>query len=305
MRFMNEFIKSAPYDLLELHLVHLVAKLGSFTQAGIVAGLSQSAITRQIQGIEDRLGLILFKRTTRKVVTTPAGEFLLRETAHVLGDVAAANRRLHEEFANAPKIVRTGISRTIGLAYLPGFFFANRRHQPGAEITVTHESSRRILEMLESDALDVGILCPPNTLPQGLQATHRFRDEFVLITPENILPPKGKTAESWRKWTAVQSWLLIQGESQTGLRLRRWINRQKWKARASMEMDSFDSIIQLVALGMGVSLVPHRALALYARKRGLRRHPIPNRFSRELAVVSRRSPHPPGHVTEFVRNILF
>lgn len=302
---MNDFVKSTPYDLLELHLVHLVAKLGSFTQAGVVAGLSQSAITRQIQGIEDRLGLPLFHRTTRRVVTTPAGEFLLRETAHILGDVAAANRRLQEEFADAPKIVRTGISRTIGLAYLPGFFFANRRHHPSVEITVAHESSNRILEMLEADALDVGILCPPNPLPSALQATHRFHDDFVLITPDTILPPGGKNAEAWRKWAETQSWLLLQGESQTGSLLRHWLKKQKWAARASMEMDNFDSIIQLVALGMGISLVPHRALALYARKRGLRRHPLPHPFSRELAVVSRRTASPPQHVTEFIRNILF
>jgi DNA-binding transcriptional LysR family regulator len=49
---MNEYLATAPFDLYELHLFHLVAETGSFTKAGQRAGLTQSAITRQIGGME-------------------------------------------------------------------------------------------------------------------------------------------------------------------------------------------------------------------------------------------------------------
>ena len=212
MRFMNEFVKSVPYDLLELHLIHLVARFGSFTQAGAVAGLSQSAITRQIQGIEGRLGIALFLRTTRQVLPTAAGKFLLRETAHILGDVDASIRRLREEFGKVVPVVRTGVSRTISLAYLPGFFFASRRRHPEVEITVAHESSGRILEMVEADTLDVGVVCPPEQIPVGLEVAYRFRDEFVLIASEGADVPSRKSAIQWKKWVESQSWLLIHGQ---------------------------------------------------------------------------------------------
>jgi DNA-binding transcriptional LysR family regulator len=301
----HDFLKSVPFDLFELHLLHLVAHSGSFTRAGASAGFSQSAITRQIQGIEERLGVPLFERTTRRMALTLAGEFLLRETAHILGDVNASIRRIREEFADAPKLVRAGISRSIGLAYLPGFFFANRRHHPEVEITVTHEAGKTIIEKIESDALDVGVLCPPDRLPSNLDVVHRFKDDFVLITPENSMPPTRQEKSAWKSWTEEQNWLLLDSKSQTGSLLREWIGRQRWKIRPSMEMDNFDSLIQLVALGMGASFVPHRALALHTRKRGLRRHLTPTRFSRELVVVTRRSISPPPHVTEFVRQVLF
>lgn len=301
----HEFLKSVPFDLFELHLLHLVADRGSFTHAGAAARLSQSAITRQIQGIEERLGVTLFERTTRRLSLTPAGRFLLRETAHILGDVDASIRRIREEFTNAPKLVRTGISRTISLAYLPGFFFANRRRHPEVEITVTHEAGNAILEKIESDALDVGVLCAPDRLPPNLTLAHRFRDDFVLITPEGTAPPPLGEKAKWKPWIEAQNWLLIDSQSRTGSLLDEWTARQKWKTRAAMEMDNFDSIIQLVALGMGASFVPHRALALHIRKRGLRRHLTPARFSRELVVVTRRSKNPPSHVAEFVRRILF
>jgi len=53
MRYMNEFLATAPFDLYELFLFRLVVQEGSFTRAAQRAGLTQSAITRQIQGMED------------------------------------------------------------------------------------------------------------------------------------------------------------------------------------------------------------------------------------------------------------
>jgi len=81
---------------------------------------------------------------------------------------------------------------------------------------------------------------------------------------------------------------LLGEETNTGRKLRDWMKRQGLTAEPVMQLDSFDLIINLVALGMGVSLVPIRALALYGRKRALHRLPWKERFVRELVVVMRR-----------------
>ena len=75
--------------------------------------------------------------------------------------------------------------------------------------------------------------------------------------------------------------------------------------RNQSQFDNFDLIINLVSLGMGCSIVPVRALALYAQKKNVRRLNYPGRFMRELVVVVRRRQKPPTHVAEFVSNILF
>src|SRR5258706_16484722 len=81
MREMNDFLATAPFDLYELSLFHLVVKHRSFTKAAEVAGLTQSAITRQMQGIENSLGIDLLERTTRSVQVTEAGAKLFRGAA--------------------------------------------------------------------------------------------------------------------------------------------------------------------------------------------------------------------------------
>src|SRR5882762_6756616 len=57
MRTMHQFLSTVPFDLYELALFHLVVKHRSFTKAAEIAGLTQSAITRQMQGVENSLGI--------------------------------------------------------------------------------------------------------------------------------------------------------------------------------------------------------------------------------------------------------
>ncbi len=305
---MNEFLPTTPFDLYELHLLHLVARHGSFTRASQEAGLTQSAVTRQVQGVEARLGVNLFARTTRRVMLTAAGEFLLRETARFVGDLDALLRRLREDFAEAPREVRVGVAKTISVAYLPGFFAAQQRRQPEIRLRITHAPSTRLLESVEANELDVAFLSPPRRLPAALRVVHRFSDAFDLILPPNWVPPaahlKHKPAR-WREWLSQQSWLLIHEDSNTGIRLRAWMKKRGWLAPEAAEADNFDLIINLVALGQGASLVPQRALALYGRKRKLQRFTVPERFERELVAVVRRHPSAPPHVEAFVENVLF
>src|SRR5438046_10366993 len=111
MRIMHQFLATTPFDLYELALFHLVAKHRSFTKAAEIAGLSQSAITRQMQGVENSLGIQLLERTTRSVHVTPAGELLYREAARLLGDVEPSLLHLAQEFAGARNGLCVDVSR--------------------------------------------------------------------------------------------------------------------------------------------------------------------------------------------------
>ena len=308
MCIVNDFLNTTPFDLYELSLFHLVVKHRSFTKAAEIAGLTQSAITRQMQGMENSLGIDLLERTTRSVRVTQAGEFLFRESAKLLGDVDQSLRRLKEDFANAKKEIRIGVSRSIGLAYLPGFFHANLRRGLGVSYRVAYQSSADLLSALETNELDLGVLCPPPRVPRTLTVTHRFKDAFTLIVAgeaaENFQTlPKSKLARL--AWFQRQNWLLPEESTNTGRGLRKWMAHTGLKVEPAMQLDSFDLIITLVSLGMGVSFVPIRALALYGQKKNIARLHLPDRFERELVVVMRKHRKQPQHLAQFVENILF
>jgi DNA-binding transcriptional LysR family regulator len=305
---MNEYLPTTPFDLYELHLFHLVAQHRSFTKAAEVAGLTQSAVTRQVQGIEASLGLSLFERTTRNVQLTPAGQALWRESVRLVGDIDQTLKSLREEFTGAKKEIRVGVSRSVGLAYLPGFFHANLRRLPHVGYRVSYLPSAEILSGLEANELDVGVLCPPRRLPQTVRVTHRFDDAFTLIggtAAAGEFAAQPKRHANRVAWMNRQNWLLLDERANTGRRLRTWMARQGCTVPPGMQLPGFDLIINLVALGMGVGFVPVRALALYGGKRSLRRLRWADRFVRELVVVVRRHRKLPDHLAQFIDNVLF
>jgi len=307
MHKMHQFLSTVPFDLYELALFHLVVKHRSFTKAAEIAGLTQSAITRQMQGVENSLGIQLLERTTRNVRVTPAGEFLFREAARLLGDVDRSLQHLAQEFAGARKEIRVDVSRTISLAYLPGFFHANLRRLPQIGYRVTYQHSDQILTALEANEQDIGVLSPPTRLPKTLRVTHRFADAFSLVASIELSSEIDKLSRTKAQfeWLKRQNWLLIDEHSNTGRQLRSWMKRQRWRVEPTMQLDNFDLIINLVSLGMGVSFVPIRALALYNQRQKLVRVPLPTRFTRELVVVVRKHRKLPAHLDQFIANVLF
>lgn len=113
---MHDYLARVPFDLYALSLFRLVAGQRSFTRAAEQAGLTQSAVTRQIRSMEDKLGVPLLERTTRSVAPTAAGAWLLKESERLLGDVDGVLRHMREEFAGAKKVVQVGVSRSIALS---------------------------------------------------------------------------------------------------------------------------------------------------------------------------------------------
>lgn len=309
MSFSNPFLSGPPFDLYELTLFRLVAENGSFTRAAERIGLTQSAITRQIRGMEERLRTPLFERTTRHVGLTRAGRLLKEKSAALLRASDDLFAELRELVDRLPPLLRVGVARSIGLAYLPGYFFAFHHNHPDVQLQVVQRTSAEILAGLDAGDLDAGLVCPPPRLPRSLRVTHSFADEFVAIAPPQLplhTAPKSATIEDLGHLLAGQRWLMIERESHTGRRLYRWLNERGWRIEPAMELDSFDVIANLVSLGLGVSLVPHRVLPLYSRqRRTVRRIGFHPRFIRQLAVVVRRNRRLAEPLQAFVTSVLF
>jgi DNA-binding transcriptional LysR family regulator len=306
MHMAHDFLATTPFDLRDLHHFHALAESGSFTLAARQVGLTQSSLTRAIQGMEQRLGVTLFERTTRRVSLTEAGRYLKQHSRRLVGDVDAMLKRMREEFTDSRREVKVGVSRSVTLAHLPGLFAASQRHHPEVFTRVYHQDSAAILEALDRRELDLGILCPPRRLPQSLEVTHQFQDVFTLIASRDAMaPPDTANARVWRHWLIQQRWLMLAPRTNTGQAMHSWLSEQSLDIEPAMELDSFDVVIQLVATGMGIGLVPRRSLAAFARRQAIQRLAWKPRFTRELAVLARKERKRAAHVQGFVDHILF
>lgn len=302
----HEFLKTLPFDLYDLILFSLVAETGSFTRAGSKAQLTQSAMTRRMAAMENKLGIPLFERTTRRVRLTSAGRDLLTRVEPILARTIEITAAFATRHGLRPPELSIGVGRSIGLAHLPGFFFAFQKTSPEVLLNISQRDSQEILRGVEAGDFDAGLVCPPPSLPRGLVATHRFSDDFLIIVPPGFPRPDGplspKTA--W-KLLRGERWLSIKQTSNTGQALNAWLKKQTWSISPSMELDSFDLIVNLVSLGMGVAMVPHRVLPIYERRKTVGRISLKPRFRRELAVVVRKERTKLFPLKDFIEQVLF
>lgn len=308
MHMRHEYLSTRPVDLYSMHLFELVATQGGFTRAAELAGISQSAVTRQIQGMEHRLGVTLLERTTRKVTLTEAGHALLAEARQLNGALETGLRRFREEHVDAAKTVRVGFSRSVGLASLPGILLPFHRNSPEVRLQVTHEAGSGLLAALLDHRLDIAILTAPEKISPALQVQHSFADEFELIIGAQATLPAGTppwASATLHAWLDRQTWMHLSQQSHTGKKLAGWLKEQRYPHTPAMELDNFEILIQLVAMGLGASWVPRRALAAYPRKKALQRVPLPRRFERQIVMVTRRTHTLPKHIQDLIEGVLF
>ncbi|MES2477363.1 MAG: LysR family transcriptional regulator [Verrucomicrobiota bacterium] len=299
--------KSEPeIDLYSLHLLRQVAKFRGFTAASKACGLSQSALTRQVQTIEARLGIKVFDRTTRSVTITEPGAVLLRETEAIPNILSGAMRRIREDYLGKRREIRIGISPDLALAHIAGIFHLQQRLQPEVKILVSQPEETALLRQVGSSTLDLGILTHPGDVPLDVEVTHRMADQFVIVASKSD-PDMGSLSSLplFRKWATTQSWLLPPGKSRSRQLIEDWAAGQKVDLQPVMELEDFDLMIQFVSMGMGVAFIPRRSLSSFRRKRLLEIVHPPMELCRQLIVISPRHSKCPEHVTRFVEGILF
>ncbi len=286
------------FDLRELRLFATVAESGSFTEAARLLGMSQSALTRQIQALEGKLAQQLLSRTTRSVRLPPAGEFWLERSRQLLGQAEAAWEAFAERYEKSAPTVRVGVCRTVGLAHLPGFFHAFRRKHPNCQIRLEQGREGELIAELDACSLDVAIVTQPLSLPPGIEITHGFEDVFALIAPASEENPDLSRLDEWPM-------IRIDSQCTTGKLVSAWLAKRQVVAQAMMEFDNFDLIINSVALGLGCALVPRRSLAIYARNRKIRRFPLTGPPTRRLCALARAETNRPQIIQAFIDAILF
>jgi DNA-binding transcriptional LysR family regulator len=164
----------------ELETAHLAAELGSVGAAARELGISQQAASHRIRAVEQRLGLVLFTRSPRGVVTTaratPVMEWigdLLRAAGNLAEGVATVSGRGHATVAT---------SMTIAEYVLPAWIMALRAQRPGLEVSVTTGNTDEVIAAVLADEVQLGFVEGP-AAPPTVERLPFAEDELVLVVP--------------------------------------------------------------------------------------------------------------------------
>ncbi|WP_067656319.1 hydrogen peroxide-inducible genes activator [Nocardia harenae] len=244
--------------LSQLRAFVAVAEYRHFGTAAARLGVSQPTLSQALAALEHGLGLQLIERSTRRVLVTGAGLRLLPQARATL---EAADRFLAAATGDGlGGTLRLGIIPTVAPYLLPALLPRLREHMPGLLPQVVEDQTARLLNGLRTGVLDVALLALPTEAP-GVREIELYSEEFVLVTPPGH-ELGGRADLAPAALDALPLLLLDEGHclrDQT-LELCRAADAHPGSV-GDTRAASLATVVQCVAGGLGVTLIPESAVA--------------------------------------------
>lgn len=240
----------------QLQYLSALAEHRHFGAAAEACFVTQSTLSAGIRDLEDVLQAKVAERSNRSVVITPLGErltamardLLLRAEAMV--DLArAASAPLHGP-------LRLGVIPTIGPYLLPAALPAIHRNYPDLELYLREDYSDRLLDQLHEGRLDLLLMALPFEM-EGVETEVLFEDGFVLACPSGH-PLAGHGPVDIAAFADQPLLLLEDGHCLRQHALEAC--RLQSRTAKNYEATSMPTLVQMVALGMGLTLLPQLAV---------------------------------------------
>jgi DNA-binding transcriptional LysR family regulator len=286
-------------DLRQLEMFRAVAEQGTFTKAATRLKVSQSAVSRQVQLLEHELGGTLLRRSGKGVSLTEAGELLLRMTHRVERDVEEALAEISQTHALQRGTLHLGGGMTVCLYILPRLLKKYRRLYPGVDLRVTAGSSEKILERVRAHEIDLGLLTLP-IVARDMEVVPVLREELVVVTAPGHPLSRERSIEP--KSLSRFPVILYESGSNTRKVLDQYFLEEEISASIAMESENVEIIKAMVAINLGVTIIPYTPVAkdvragrlAYCRIRG-------QRLFRETGWVFLKTEHRRRALSELLR----
>jgi LysR family transcriptional regulator, hydrogen peroxide-inducible genes activator len=268
---------------MEMHQVRYflaVADTLNFTRAAELCIVSQPALTRAIQQLEDELGGLLLRRERKLTHLTDFGRLIQPHLRQLLADAEAAKTTAKRFLSLQQAQIRLGIMCTVGPARFMSFLADFHASNPGCEITLVEGVPARLSEMLLQGELDLTVMAQPEPFNERLDVLPLYDERFCIAFPtghrldqQNRVEISDIAGETYlRRINCEYRDYLADQLRALGLAVR-----------VGFESEREDWIQMMVAAGFGVCFLPEFSPTIP----GVRTQPVTDpEVVREISLVS-------------------
>ena len=247
-------------DLKQLEYFVRVAELGSFTRAAQVLGVAQPALSRQVRLLEVELRQNLLTRNGRGATPTEAGQVLLEHGRGILHQVERAREELGRVRSGLSGRVALGLPPSVARVLAVPLTRAFRQQLPQAQLSISEGLSTAMQENLMNGRLDIAVLYKPSPLP-GIELQALVEEELLLVQarPPGLQEDPPPPPVSLRD---VADLPLVIPSRPNALRMHVESEMAAigCKPSIALEIDGVSAILDLVADGAGVAILPRNAV---------------------------------------------
>jgi DNA-binding transcriptional LysR family regulator len=246
-------------NMAQLKAFLAVVQHGSFSKAAERLYLTQPAVSRQVQALEDLLGMRLFDRVGRSIILTQAGNILHHHAHIALRTLEDARETINQLRGLQRGHLRISAASTIGTYMLPEPLGEFKSRFPDIEISLAITNKARVIQQVLNHEVELGFVGPPVD-PAELVKEEYLLDEMVLI----VAPSHRLAHEESVGVAELKDEVFILREQGSGTReiLEEEFGRVRVSLRKAMELGSTEAVKQAVAANLGVSIVSKFAITL-------------------------------------------
>ncbi|TNC29103.1 LysR family transcriptional regulator [Amycolatopsis alkalitolerans] len=241
-------------ELRQLEYFVAVAEESHFTRAAQRMRVAQSGLSASIRALERELGASLFLRNTRQVELTAAGQAFLGEARRALSATDAAREAVSAVQGLLRGSLAVGSLQCLHVLHLPQLLAGFLQGHPGLDLQLRHGGSSELVEQVRGGQLDVAFVSGTARVPEGLVADPLATEPLVLAcAPEHPLAGESPVAlsclakERFVDFPAGWGARDHADEVLAGAGVHR---------RVALEVTDVHSLLDLVACGLGIALVP-------------------------------------------------
>jgi len=239
-------------DISIRQLEYLVAVVDAPTWAAAATsvGVSPSALSQGLAELERRVGVDLFEPDGRRRVLRASARPVLdhaRQVVSLTADLMAWSTRLQTARSG---VVRLGLIDVAAVRHFPEVLRAFRSDHPAVELTLTVAPSSALLASLQAGELDLVVCVEPPQPATGIETTYVLHEPLVVYTPAGITIGEPAT---WGPW------VLFPSDSHTRAAVAERLSELGAPLRVSAESHQPDVLLEMVALGLGWTVLPRAA----------------------------------------------
>ncbi len=293
-------------NIRDLKYLVTVARLRHFGKAAEACFVSQPTLSGQIKKLEAELGVTLLERTQRHVVPTPAGERIIEQARRVLEEVEGIETLAQAHGDPLAGVLEVGAIHTISPYLLPRILGPLRHELPQMQLILHEDITANLLRRLLDHELDAIILATPEPHPE-LAARALYREPFWFAhAADSPFAAEPEITEAHLSHDGLL--LLADGHclADQVLDLCRGPGGLREGDRGDLRAASLETLVRLVGLGFGTTLIPALAVSPAAlAEQGVVARPIAAQAAqRRVSLVYRRSFTRPEALDALVHTLL-
>ena len=236
-----------------------IAETGSFQQAAGVSGCTQSTISRQIQSLEENLGLALFHRHHHAKLTV-GGKLLLPHARKICNEWTLAHRSIEELLAGKQPELCVAAIHSVCAQILPPILQKFCHQHPHVQLRVTALGSDRALKVLKDGLVDIAIVMENRlfTASSELVVQNLYQEPIeILMSSQHPL-----TKYLQVPWTELVKYPQVVFKDGYGMQrlVQEQFNKQGCQLQAVLELNTLDAFRGVVRQGELIALLPKSAL---------------------------------------------